>query len=80
MNPRERILAAIELREPDRVPLFELAVSEKIIKDLTGEEVPAHILTETTSEKVTLEDFVKVVKAHVKLGLDGIGFFALTDA
>lgn len=80
MNPRERILAAIELREPDRVPLFELAVSGKIIEALTGQKVSAHILTETTSEEVTSEDFAKVIKAHVMLGLDGIGFFALTNA
>lgn len=80
MKPRERILAAIELREADRVPLFELAVSGKIIRDLTGEDVPAHILTETTSRDVAFEDFVRVIRAHVNLGLDGIGFFALTDA
>lgn len=80
MKPRDRILAAIELREADRVPLYELAVSERIIHALTGQWVPAHILTETTSEKVTQETFTKVIKAHAMLGLDGIGFFALTDA
>ena len=80
MKPRDRILTAIELREPDRVPLFELAVSEKIIEALTGQRVPAHILTETTSEEISFEAFSSTIKAHAKLGLDGIGFFALTDA
>ena len=36
MKPRDRILAAIELREPDRVPLFDLAVSQVVIEKLTG--------------------------------------------
>lgn len=80
MKPRDRILTAIELREADRVPLFELAVSEKIIEALTGQKVPAHILTETTSEEISPEAFSNVIKAHARLGLDGIGFFALTDA
>ena len=80
MKPRERILTAIELREPDRVPLFELAVSKKIIKALTGEDVPAEILTETTTKMIPQEVFERVIKAHAQLGLDGIGFFALTDA
>jgi uroporphyrinogen decarboxylase len=80
LKPRDRILAAIELREADRVPLFELAVSEKVIEALTGQRVPAHILTETTSEEIGSEAFNNVIKAHVRLGLDGIAFFALTDA
>lgn len=80
MKPRDRILAAIELKEADTVPLYELAVSEKVIEALTGQRVPAHILTETTSEEVTQEAFTRVIKAHAMLGLDGISFFALTDA
>lgn len=80
MKPRDRILAAIELREPDRVPLFDLAVSQVVIEKLTGMKVRASILTETTTEAVTQEEFDKVIEAHIKLGLDGIAFFALTNA
>jgi len=34
MNPRDRVLAALQRREPDRVPVMEMAIDWKVIGDL----------------------------------------------
>jgi len=70
MKPRERILPTIKLREPDRILLFDPAVSQVVVEKLTGIKVRASILTETTTETVPQEEFDQVIKVHVKLGLE----------
>lgn len=80
MGPRERILASIRLEEADRVPLFELALSEVLIEGILGEQIPAHLLTETTAEEASVQTIRRATNAHARIGLDGIGFFALTNA
>ena len=39
-------------------------MSKKIIKALTGEDVPAEILTEITTKMIPREVFERVIKAH----------------
>jgi len=79
MKPRENS-HSYQVKGTRSCSAFELAVSKKIIKALTEEDVPAEILMETTTKMVPQEVFERVIKAHAQLGLDGIGFFALTDA
>lgn len=47
MNGRERMLAALERREPDKVPVWELIVDRKMIEALCGEK--------------TYEDFIEII-------------------
>jgi uroporphyrinogen decarboxylase len=55
MNPRERMLAAFSLREPDRVPVWELAFNEESIIKLgrffTDDVPPMKFVQEMTAEE-----------------------------
>ncbi len=46
MNGRERILAALELEQPDRVPIWEMAYNESSIIGIASHFVAAHDLPE----------------------------------
>jgi len=39
MKPRERVIAALELKQPDRVPLFEIWIENDIVADLGCEDL-----------------------------------------
>jgi len=41
MKPRERVFAALEHQEPDRVPVFEIWIGEDVVVELGYEDVPA---------------------------------------
>jgi uroporphyrinogen decarboxylase len=44
MKPRERVLAALEHQEPDRVPRFEIWIEDSIVSDLGYEDLQsAHV-------------------------------------
>lgn len=63
LSPRERAVRALCLEEPDRIPLFDLAVDLPIVKDVTGK---ALALTRKTIEK----DLKSMAECNRKLGLD----------
>jgi len=46
MNSKERIIATLECKEPDRIPVFEWVVSKKVIKAVTGSEDPVELVEE----------------------------------
>lgn len=42
MTPRERLLSALSLEQPDRVPYFEYAIDERLIESLNGRRLTRH--------------------------------------
>lgn len=78
MNSKERILAAINLQQPDMVPVFELEISASLLQPISeilfGEKAfksNKNRLHEMTApeQKDYLQSFCKIIGA---LGLDGI--------
>jgi uroporphyrinogen decarboxylase len=41
MNPRERVLKALEIEEPDRVPISEMDIDIPLMETITGRRFPA---------------------------------------
>ena len=53
MNQKQRLIAALELREPDMIPTFEVSIDRKINFSLTGTEDPFDLV-----EKLGLDGVV----------------------
>jgi len=75
MTGKQRILKALECGEPDRVPIFELAINESSIVEL-GKHFTDDVPPVKHVSKMTLEDKVKYVDLLAlilkELGNDGI--------
>ncbi len=75
MTGKERILKALACGEPDRVPIFELAINESSIVEL-GKHFTDDVPPVKHVSKMTLEDKVKYVDLLAlvleELGNDGI--------
>lgn len=81
MKPRERVLTALKLEEPDRVPLFELhvpsAISRKVLNQetvLMGDAEPCYrLISEGTSVELINDTIAsELVRCCRSLGLDFI--------
>jgi uroporphyrinogen decarboxylase len=75
MKGRERIFEALELKEPDRVPIFELGLNEASIVNLGRhftDDVPPikHITDMTLEEKLKYMELLSLILGE--LGNDGI--------
>ena len=75
MKAKERILEALELKEPDRVPIFELGINEASIVNLGKhftDDVPPirHITDMTLEEQLRYMELLALVLGE--LGNDGI--------
>jgi uroporphyrinogen-III decarboxylase len=83
MNSKERVRAALSRSEPDRVPLFEFSINNRIAKHIlgrneliwgAGETTKAAIEAEMTSkeeyEKFMSYCFISQVEAYSKAGFD----------
>lgn len=80
MTPRERMLAALELKQPDRVPVWELAFNEVsiigIARNFTENLPPAKPISDMTlEEKIQLFDAMCILVDS--LDLDGITLLPL---
>ena len=82
MNPRDRIFTAMYLEEPDRVPLFELAVNAIVAEKIVGKRYPPIQTNPPWPEmlKMKRETLVeKCVEGHLlcyrKLGIDMLSVF-----
>lgn len=72
MSPRERVMAALRLEVPDRVPFCELAVDRALAQKLLGwEQAPAVTGATAVRNPYTLEES-KALASH--LGLDNISY------
>lgn len=68
MNSRERVFAALHLEEPDRVPLYELAVNAYVAEKIVGKRYPPIAANPPWPEALKLdhETLVKeAVEGHV---------------
>lgn len=75
MTSKERILAALDKKEPDRVPVFEMALNEASIVNVGKhftDDVPAikHLSDMTLEEQIRLLEVLSLVLRE--LGNDGI--------
>lgn len=83
MDSRERVTVALKLKEPDRVPIFEIAVSSKIAEYFlgkkkyiwgTGETTKALIEAEMRSEdeyrSFIYDGYSNMLEVYYKAGLD----------
>jgi uroporphyrinogen decarboxylase len=75
MKGKERILKALELQEPDTVPIFEMAINEASIvnlgKQFTDDVPPIrHITDMTLEEQIKYMDLLALILGE--LGNDGI--------
>jgi len=69
LTPRERCIAAFELEEPDRVPLFELGVNLATIERILGRRTVSTPLGRMTSQELC--DLARdIVLSYEKAGLD----------
>ena len=69
MNSRERVWAAFEMREPDRVPIWETGIDIVHVESITGREiVAAEEPSATEKKKLGL-----TLLAYEKVGFDVIG-------
>ena len=72
MNSRERVLAALNLRQPDRIPFCDVAVDRGLAQKLLNWETTADIGTSSRTENpYTLEES-KAISSF--LGLDNINY------
>ena len=72
MNSRERVLAALNLRRPDRIPFCDVAVDRGLAQKLLNWETTADIGTSSRTENpYTLEES-KAISSF--LGLDNINY------
>ncbi len=74
---RKRFFAAVNLEEPDTVPMMELGIDPPIVEQITGEKIGGLSIQAASAEDVdTWEDGFKkamtTVKAYRKLGLDAV--------
>jgi len=80
MQPRERMLAALDLKQPDRVPVWELAFNEAsiigIARHFTSELPPLKPVSDMTMEE-KLQLFDAMCTLVDSLDLDGITLLAL---
>jgi len=54
MNNRERVVAALELRQPDMVPVLEWAIDKKVAKGITGSENILDTVEELDLDGITI--------------------------
>jgi len=83
MNQRERFLCALNRKQPDKVPICELAINEPIIQGLAklldirtnandkDENLPGEVLLEVSKGKEYMELYCDVLE---KLNLDAISY------
>ena len=55
MNSKERIIRALELKEPDQIPTFELTIDKHVIKALAGTEEPFDIIDKLDLDAVVVK-------------------------
>jgi uroporphyrinogen decarboxylase len=80
LTPRERVIAALQLEEPDRTPLFELLADPPIIEAVTGS--PLHPRTSIYAfpilkdrEKIIQGNFERAFRCYASVGLDMAGAY-----
>jgi uroporphyrinogen decarboxylase len=72
MTSRERVMAALDRKEPDRVPWFELAVDRALAQKLMGwPQVPTEAVATAVRNLYTLEESKALAS---RLGLDSISY------
>jgi len=71
MKPRERVLRAATFEEADRVPIFEIPPSPKVLSQIFNEDL--------THPHLSVETFKKTIRLYKKLGLDSFCTGGLGD-
>ena len=72
MTSRERVLAALNLDQPDRVPWCELAVDGALAQKLMGwKQVPTQAIAAAVRNPYTLEESRAIAS---RLGMDSISY------
>ncbi|MBS7650750.1 hypothetical protein KEJ35_05300 [Candidatus Bathyarchaeota archaeon] len=73
MNPRERVLKTLEIKEPDRVPIMETEVESTLMEEILGKKYPVVTSTQTQvladREKEKLRNDFKI-ECFRKIGFD----------
>jgi uroporphyrinogen decarboxylase len=75
MQHRERFFAAVDLKQPDMVPITDLGLDPPIIEAITGESLGGFSLiagSEDNSWAASVQSRIALVKACQKLGFDAI--------
>lgn len=72
MTSRERVLQAISLKEPDRVPFCDIAVDRGLAQKLLDWDDVADVGTSSRSENPYTVEESKAIAAHI--GLDNISY------
>ncbi len=74
MNSRERVWAALELEEADRVPIWEMGIDTIHIETITGKEIAVEDeLSATERKKAAIKRADITLLCYEKLGFDAIG-------
>ncbi len=69
MTSRERVLAALQCREPDRVPYCELGIDRIIARKLTGKNEPGSPALNLETNHYSAEEAKAIASV---LGMDNI--------
>ncbi|MEM2889539.1 MAG: uroporphyrinogen decarboxylase family protein [Candidatus Bathyarchaeia archaeon] len=75
MSHRERFLTAVDLKQPDVVPITDLGLDSPIIEAITGESLGAFSLVGGSGDNpwaAAVESRITLGKACLKLGFDGV--------
>ena len=75
MSHRERFFMAVDLKQPDMVPITDLGLDPPIIEAITGEKLGGFSLiagSETNPWKVSVRNRIAMCKACLKLDFDAI--------
>ncbi len=70
MSSRERVLSALNLEEPDRIPLFELYFDPPIVEKITGVSATG-AMYESKRESIKTNSMA-MIRCHEMLGMDSI--------
>lgn len=75
MSHRERFFAAVDLKQPDMVPITDLGLDSPIIEAIKGESLSGFSLVGGSWDNPwtdAVESGIALVKACLKLGFDGV--------
>lgn len=73
MNRRERALKALDIRAPDKVPIFELEIDPPHIETIIGRKIVMHGRGEIFPENLMKKNIEATVDCYNKLGFALIG-------
>ena len=68
MNSRERILTALNLGIPDRIPIFENSIAPNVIEDIIGEDDLLRFVDEIGLDGIAVTiNYKKLKRARINI-------------